>query len=155
MRKILEIFSLLVFAFTIASCEKESEPTIASLDVNYINIDGTWQLDEWNGKPLPEDTYLYIVFNRKDQSYQIYQKFDSMYARLITGHFNLTKDEDFGDIINGTYDYGMGDWNNAYIISNLLASGSMTWTIKDNSADVSKYVRRDKVPANIVAEATK
>ena len=40
-----------------------------------------------------------------------------------------------------------------YIVTDLLESGSMIWTAKDNENDVNKYIRCEKVPENIIAEA--
>eukprot|EP00975_Prorocentrum_lima_P066602 12910107-Prorocentrum_lima.AAC.1 len=65
----------------------------------------------------------------------MYQKFDSMYARYITGSFSIENNPYLGYIISGVYDYGNGDWNNKYIVTDLLESGSMTWTSKDDESD--------------------
>ena len=46
------------------ACEKEEMP-IPALEVNYINLDGTWQLAEWRGAPLAEGAWLYIELDRK------------------------------------------------------------------------------------------
>ena len=81
------------------------------------------------------------------------QKFDSMYARYITGSFDIEEDPYLGSVISGEYDQWMGDWNSEYIVTDLLESGSMIWTAKDNESDVTKYVRCDKVPDEVVAEA--
>ena len=76
-----------------------------------------------------------------------------MYARYITGSFDIEEDPYLGSVISGEYDYWMGDWNSEYIVTDLLESGSMIWTAKDNESDVTKYVRCDKVPDEVVAEA--
>ena len=65
----------------------------------------------------------------------------------------LKNDPYLGYIISGEYDFGNGDWNNDYIVTDLLESGSMIWTAKDDDNDVSKYVRCEKVPASIIEEA--
>ena len=52
----------------------------------------------------------------------MYQKFDSMYARFFSGTFEIEKDDDLGYIV------------------------------KDDMGDVSKYVRCDGVPSDIVEE---
>ncbi|WP_308756372.1 lipocalin family protein, partial [uncultured Bacteroides sp.] len=108
---------------------------------------------EWNGQPLAEGTYCYVTFNRKEQTFEMYQKFDSMYARYITGSFSIEEDPYLGSIISGMYDFGNGDWNNEYIVTDLLETGSMVWTAKDNENDVNKYVRCEKIPEDIVKEA--
>mgnify|MGYP001511974435 CR=1 FL=1 len=56
-------------------------------------------------------------------------------------------------LISGEYDFGNGEWNNDYIVTDLLEAGSMIWTAKDDAGDVSKYVRCDEVPSKIVEEA--
>lgn len=132
------------------SCDKEDnlEP---SLDVSPITIQGTWKLAELNNAPLPEDFYVYITFDREGK-YTMYQKHDSMYPRRITGSYAIDKDYFLGYIISGEYDYGNGEWNNEYIVTNLLQSGSMVWTVK-NGQEVTKYVRCDAVPQEIIDEA--
>lgn len=142
---------LVVAATACSSDDKESlEP---SLDVTPANIAGTWMLDSWNGSPLANGTYCYITFNRKERTYRMYQKFDSMYARCITGSFSIDEDRECGYIITGTYDYGMGEWNNSYIVTELYASGSMVWTVKGNEHDVCRYIRCEEIPQAVLDEA--
>ncbi len=65
----------------------------------------------------------------------------------------IEKDDDLGYIVSGKYDYSLGGrWNNSYVVTDLLPSGSMIWTVKDDMGDVSKYVRCDGVPSDIVEE---
>lgn len=152
MKNIFKLMTLCTFLFCLASCDDE-EVVIPTLEVTPANLNGTWELSEWNGKALEEGTYCYVTFNRKEQTFEMYQKFDSMYARYITGEFSIEKDPYLGSIISGVYDYGNGDWNNEYIVTDLLETGSMIWTAKENENDVNKYTRCDKVPDEIVAEA--
>lgn len=155
MKNILKLMALFAFVLCFASCNDDETVEIPTLPVTAANLNGTWQLTEWNGEPLADGTYCYITFNRREQTFEMYQKFDSMYARYITGYFGIEKDPYLGYIISGEYDFGNGDWNNDYIVTDLLESGSMIWTAKDNASDVSKYVRCEKVPENIQAEAKK
>ena len=84
----------------------------------------------------------------------MYQKFDSMYARFLTGSFNIEKDDYLGYIITGKYDYSLGGrWNNSYIVTELSSSGAMVWIVKDDADDVSKYIRCDDVPSFIKDES--
>ena len=76
-----------------------------------------------------------------------------MYARLITGTFEIEKDTYLGYVLSGTYDYGQGNWNNEYLVTDLLETGSMIWTVNGNKDDVSKYERCDKVPDEVIEEA--
>lgn len=152
MKNIFKLTALAVFLCCLVSCD-DDEPIIPTLEVTPTNLNGTWELSEWNGTPLAEGTYCYITFNRKEQTFEMYQKFDSMYARYITGSFSIKNDPYLGAVISGEYDFGNGEWNNKYIVTDLLKSGSMIWTAKDNENDVNKYIRCEKVPENIIAEA--
>lgn len=152
MKNIFRLMTLLSCLFFFTACDEE-ETVIPTLDVTPANLNGTWELAEWNGASLGEGTYCYITFDRKEQTFEMYQKFDSMYARYITGRFKIENDPYLGFVINGVYDYDNGDWNNEYIVTDLLESGSMVWTAKDDKNDVNKYVRCEKVPEEIVAEA--
>ena len=154
MKTLFRIMALFMLLFNFSACSDDEEVSVVpTLEVNYANLNGTWMLTEWNGQPISEGTYCYIDFNRREHTFKMYQKFDSMYARCITGEFTLEKDDELGDIISGTYDYGMGDWNNSYIITDLLEAGSMVWTVKGDNTDVCKYERCDEVPLYIKAEA--
>lgn len=152
MKNIFKLMAICAFLFCFASCD-DDEPIILTLEVTPASLNGTWELTEWNGVPLAEGTYCYVVFNRKDQTFEMYQKFDSMYARYITGQFSIEKDPYLGSVISGIYDYGTGSWNNEYIVTDLLETGSMVWTVKNNKNDVSKYIRCEEVPEGIVEEA--
>ena len=153
MKNIFRLMALFAFVLCFSSCNDDEETPVTSLPVTAANLNGTWQLSEWKGKPLAEGTYCYITFNRKELTFEMYQKFDSMYARHITGHFSLENDPYLGYIISGEYDFGNGDWNNDYIVTDLLLTGSMTWTAKDDDSDINKYVRCKKVPVSILEEA--
>ena len=80
----------------------------------------------------------------------MYQKFDSMYPRRLTGGFSITKDEYKGYILDGKYDYGTGDWNYSYIVTNLFEE-SMVLTADTEDGDVCKYVRCNGIPAEIIS----
>ena len=72
-----------------------------------------------------------------------------MYPVLYTGDYELEYDWRVGDVISGTYDFGLGAWEHEYVITDLYKK-SMVWTAKDDSAYVQKFVRIEKVPAEIV-----
>lgn len=153
MKNLFKLMALLAFFSCFTSCDDSETTNIPTLEVTPANLNGIWELSEWNGEPLVEGIYCYVIFNRKEQTFEMYQKFDSMYARYITGNFSIEEDLYLGSVISGVYDFGNGDWNNKYIVTDLLASGSMTWTAKDNKNDINKYIRCEKVPENIVVEA--
>ena len=80
MRILFRIMTLSILLFSFIACEDEEEAKEKSLEVTPVNLNGTWQLAEWNGQPLTEGTYCYITFARKDKTFKMYQKFDSMAA---------------------------------------------------------------------------
>ena len=59
----------------------------------------------------------------------------------------ITKDDYKGYILSGKYDYGVGDWNNSYIVTSLFEE-SMLLSVE--GGDVCKYVRCYEVPTEIV-----
>lgn len=148
-----KIFPLLLLTLTTAftACEKPIEE-IPALEVNYINLDGTWQLAEWNDASLADGTWLYIVLDRKEHTFKVYDNLNSMYPHLSTGVFEITNDWRVGDIISGTYDYDNGAWNHDYIVTDLYQE-SMLWTAKDDATEVQKFVRVAEVPADIMDAA--
>ncbi len=155
MKKIFALFGLLLILVTsmgMMSCSKDNDPEDPQLDVTYNNMTGIWELTQWNGTSLPDGTYCYLVIERKDKKFKLYQKMNSMYAQLFTGTYTLTTDPYLGSILNGTYDYGAGDWNNKYIVTSLTTSGKLTLTVKGDESDVSLYQKCKEVPSDILKE---
>ena len=85
---------MLLFGFV--ACGDNEEVKVETLEVTPANLNGTWQLVEWNGQPITEGTYCYISFVRKDKTFEMYQKFDSMYARFLSGTFEIENDDNWG-----------------------------------------------------------
>lgn len=152
MKKTLNLL-MLMFIFVATSCTPPEEPTEPTLAVNTFNLEGTWQLSEWNKHPLADSTYLYIVLDR-DLSFSIYDNLSSMYPTCLTGTFSLEEDWRAGHIISGTYDFDRGAWGHKYIITDLYKE-SMTWTAKDDATDVQKFVRVASVPTYIIESVRK
>ena len=154
-KTIFRLMAAFLMMIAIQGCSSDDDkPTLEpTLDVTPANIAGVWKLEEWNSRPLPQGTYCYIIFTRKERSFRMFQKFDSMYARCITGVYAIDKDKLGNYIISGEYDYQMGEWNNSYVVTELYASGSMLWTAKDNPDDVCRYVRLDAVPEDVIRES--
>lgn len=48
--------------------------------MEYKTIDGIWQLSEWNGRPLAEGQYCYLVINCTEHAFTMYQ---NLIARLV------------------------------------------------------------------------
>ena len=144
-----KIFNVLFFSIALvcASCTPE-ETTEPTLPVNNYNLDGTWQLAEWNNAPLADNTYLYIVLDRKS-TFSIYNNTSSMYPVMQTGSFTLEEDWRVGHLISGTYDFSLGAWGHEYIITDLYKE-SMVWTAKDDATDVQKFERVADVPEHII-----
>ena len=151
MKKILRFTLLSLIAAAFCACDND-EAYVAPMEVSPNNLAGTWQLAQWNGAPPAEGNYVYIEFIRKDQKYVMYQNYDSFSPRKLTGRFALTTDEELGAIIYGNYDYGAGDWQHRYIVTD-LSSTSMVWTAKDDLSDVSLYVRCDGIPESITGSS--
>ena len=112
------------------------------LDVTPNNISGQWQLVEWCGKPLEEGIYFYVEFVRKDQTFTIYQNFDSMgdMPHVVTGRFNIDEDVEKGAVIWGDYDYDGGFWAHEYEVNN-LTEDSMEWIAVDDPSFIQRFVR--------------
>lgn len=152
MKTLFRIMALFLMLFSFAACDDDEEATLTQLEVTPANLDGTWKLVEWNGASLQEGSYCYITFSRKEKTYKMYDKFSSMYASLKTGSFEIEKDKKLGYVLTGDYDFGNGKWNNSYIVTDLLTTGTMTWTAKDNRNDVQKFEKCIKVPSEIEEE---
>ena len=148
MKRFLKTMALML-VLVLASCTRDEETAPQQLEVTPNNISGIWTLSEVNGEQLPDGLYCYIEFVRRDRTYTMYQKFDSMYPRRLTGSYEITKDEYKGYILSGKYDYGTGNWNNSYIVTELYEE-SMLLTADAQSGDVCKYVRCNEVPDEIV-----
>lgn len=158
MKKITNLLMLLAVAL-FAACDDSIE-TPDTLEVKPYNLEGTWRLSTVDGNTLADNTYVYLVLDRK-YGFKIYQNTNSMYPVLYTGTYELEYDWRVGDVISGVYDYEQGAWRDEYVISDLYGE-SMTWTAKidgkgDAAPEVQKFVRVhkevDKVPGYIVDAA--
>ncbi|MBO5044976.1 MAG: lipocalin family protein [Alistipes sp.] len=140
MRNLLKGAFYMMLAIALISCSDDEEYVEPILDVTPNNIAGEWCLESWNDAPLAEGSYVYISFERADRTYTLYQNVDSAPARTLTGRYYITTDMEFGAVIRGDYDFGVGEWAHRYVVKDLTAK-SMTWIAKDNPDDVSVYVR--------------
>ena len=149
-----KIFNLLIlFAVALfAACEETIE-SIETLEVKPYNIEGAWALAELNGSALADSVYVYLVLERSC-TFEIYENTSSMYPVLSTGSFELEYDWRVGDVISGTYDYGLGAWGHEYVITGLCKE-SMVWTAKGEDGEVQKFVRVAEAPADIVEAVRK
>lgn len=73
MKNILNLMALFAFVLCCVSCDDDEKAEIPTLPVTAANLNGTWQLAEWNGQPMTEGTYCYITFNRRELTFEMYQ----------------------------------------------------------------------------------
>ena len=66
MKNIFKLTALAVFLCCLVSCD-DDEPIIPTLEVTPANLNGTWELSEWNGTPLAEGTYCYVVSTARNR----------------------------------------------------------------------------------------
>lgn len=139
MKRVIKLTFALVAMLVVASCaEKIEGPDY--LTVNPNNIAGSWCLESSCGAPLANGVYVYIDFDRKERSFEMYQNTDSFSARYITGRYFIYTDEEAGAVIRGDYDFGNGVWAHRYIVTDLTAK-RMVWTALDDPNYVDVYVR--------------
>lgn len=139
-------------ALTLCCCNNQSnEASEPLLDVTPTNIAGLWMLESYdNGATLADGAFVYINFERSDRSYTLYQNVGSMYTQTITGNYFIEVDSALGAVIRGNYgtnEYNYFDWSHRYIVE--LTATHMRWTAKDDSENVSVYVRADSLPEDI------
>ena len=154
MKNIFKLLMLLVITLSATSCSDE-EVAVETLDIIPANLHGKWKLEELNGAAIPETNYIYLDFHYNG-TFKLYQNHDTMNPRYITGTYNLVNNPKIGAVISGAYDFGNGKWNNEYIITDMLKSGSMIWTVRDDKAEnkadleVQKFVRIDEIPQDVL-----
>lgn len=152
MKKLIKLTMAVAALLVMFACTDKIE-TPKYLDVTPNNISGSWRLESSCGQALAEGTYVYIDFDRKERSFEMFQNTDSFSTRYITGRYFIYTDAEAGAIIRGDYNYGNGEWAHRYIVSD-LTSKRMTWTALDNSDYVDVYVRCE-IPDTIRAAADK
>ena len=152
MKKLIKLTMAVAALLVMFACTDKIE-TPKYLDVTPNNISGSWRLESSCGQALAEGTYVYIDFDRKERSFEIFQNTDSFSTRYITGRYFIYTDAEAGAIIRGDYNYGNGEWAHRYVVSD-LTSKRMTWTALDNSDYVDVYVRCE-IPDTIRAAADK
>lgn len=134
------------------SCNSDDEAyTPTYEEVNYVSLNGTWRLSEWKGQTVgttATDPYVYITFNRKEHTFEMYENTGSMYSHRTTGTFEVAE-ENGQSVLRGEYDYSGVEWGD-YIVTE-MTSESMKWTRKGQPGDVSVYVRVSGVPEDVQA----
>ena len=161
-KTIFNLFTLFLMAVALASCSDDNDDVLAesSLEVNYANVSGIWQLTSWNGDKMDADSrYYYISFDRSEtngeRNYKIHTNLNSFVSQRISGSFELSKNEDLADIISGVYHYTLDTndaWAHRYAVVE-LSETTMKWIALDDASEVRIYTRRAEIPADIVAGA--
>lgn len=148
MKNIFRLMLLFLLVMPFQACSDDDEFTPATLEITPNNIAGIWKLYDWSGSgdsaPL-----VYVEFIRKDRKFKIYQKYDSMYTRVITGTYELEENYYKGFVISGKYDYGTGKWNNDYIVE-ALYEDRMILLVDGDDAETHVYSRVEELPAEII-----
>lgn len=141
-------------ALLIVGCDDKESSTSAPkpIAITYSLLDGCWQLAEWNGAPLAEGTFCYARFDRSEQRFEFYDNLATMYTRRTSGSFAVEHDDYDRYILSGTYDYGLGEWNNSYEVVAYYPADDMVWTTLDG-VEHTRYVRIEAIPEEIIAEA--
>ena len=152
MKNLIKLTMTVVASLVMFACTDKVE-TSDFLDVTPNNISGSWCLESSCGEPLAEGVYVYIDFDRKERSFEMFQNTDSFSTRYITGRYFIYTDSEAGAVIRGDYDYGNGAWAHRYVVSD-LTSERMVWSALDDSEYVDVYVRCE-IPAEIRAAAEK
>ena len=99
MKKLFAIFAVALLAFV--GCDKNNGNRPAG---GGADIDGQWQLVEWNGE-APEFN-VYINFEKGE--FDIYQQVYSLYYELYEGSYTVN-----GEVLTGSYTDG-SNWACGY-----------------------------------------
>ena len=90
--------------------EDKPHTTIEKMNAEFIT--DVWSLYSWSSG-LAEGMYCYMIMDGESGHYEMWDNLNSMYPNYSTGTFTLSK-VDERDYITGTYDNGVGDWNDSY-----------------------------------------
>lgn len=130
------------------SCSHDDTPATEELTVSTAYLNGDWSLSEIDGEPLGEGTYLYLSFDRKENTFVMYHNFESMYAYRSTGTWTLSQDEEQGMILTGQYDYDRGEW--ATYIATATDLNTLRLVNADDASDVRIYTRCTAIPDDVL-----
>ena len=152
--RLLRVTLTLIALIAIVGCDKQSdsEPQTKPMAITYSMLDGAWQLTAWNDRPLAEGTFCYVEFDRKEQRFAFYDNLATMYVRLATGSFTIERDDYDRYILSGTYDYGLGDWNDEYEVVAYAPGDSMLWRRADGNEELC-FERIERIPEEVVSDA--
>ncbi len=149
MKNFFKLMLLLLLVAPFQACSDDDEPPVTALEVTPNNLAGIWKLHSWSGAAGEQPT-VYIEFIRKDRKFRIYQTYNSMLPELKTGKYTIENDYYKGDILNGKYDNGMGEWNNAYIVTALYEEILELKADTEEFDEVQTFVRVSELPSEIL-----
>ena len=147
MKNLIKTIFAVAALFTMAACTEKIEHH-GYLDVTPNNIAGSWRLESSCGEALAEGLYVYIDFNRKERTFEMYQNTDSFSTRYVSGRYYIYTDDNYGAVIRGDYDFGNGAWEHRYVVTD-LSKERMTWTALEDESYVDVYIRCD-IPEEIL-----
>ena len=138
-----KLLFLAVMSIIAIGCEKpvvDNEQPLPQPDVTYETIAGAWQLTEWRGEALSEQTFLYIEFDDESRRFEMWDNIGSMYTQHKSGAFSIQQDANGNYTISGQYDNGVGDWANSYRVEMQRDGEDMLWSTDTESMLFSFYI---------------
>ena len=136
-----KLLFLAVMSIIAISCEKpvvDNEQPLPQPDVTYETIAGAWQLTEWRGEVLSEQTFLYIEFDDESRRFEMWDNIGSMYTQHKSGTFSIAQNDQKEFVLTGTYDNGVGDWANVYTVRMMAQGEKMVWYAEDENSIFSR-----------------
>lgn len=136
-----KLLFLAVMSIIAISCEKpvvDNEQPLPQPDVTYETIAGAWQLTEWRGEALSEQTFLYIEFDDESRRFEMWDNIGSMYTQHKSGTFSIAQNDQKVFVLTGTYDNGVGDWANVYTVRMMAQGEKMVWYAEDENSIFSR-----------------
>lgn len=136
-----KLLFLAVMSIITISCEKpvvDNEQPLPQPDVTYETIAGAWQLTEWRGEALSEQTLLYIEFDDESRRFEMWDNIGSMYTQHKSGTFSIAQNDQKEFVLTGTYDNGVGDWANVYTVRMMAQGEKMVWYAEDENSIFSR-----------------
>lgn len=137
---------LAVMSIIAIGCEKpavDNEQSLPEPEVTYEAMDGAWQLTEWRGEALSDQTFLYIAFDKETRRFEMWDNLGSMYTQQRAGTYSISTNTKGEYILCGTYDNGVGDWNAEYVVSIDQEATEMVWRSED---ETSIFYRIAEIP---------
>lgn len=132
---------LAVMSIIAIGCEKpvvDNEQPLPEPEVTYEAMDGAWQLTEWRGEALSDQTFLYIAFDDETRRFEMWDNLGSMYTQQRAGTYSISTNTKGEYILCGTYDNGVGDWNAEYVVSIDQEATEMVWRSEDETSIFSR-----------------